>query len=145
MPTTEQELTPLLRRLKRQIVSDGDFRSFVERVSVEEVIKGFAAGAGMDACDLLRSWAGVRPPEKKRTPPAPMTDDDDEPVMPDHDDGDDDGQETKICPTCNGRGRTHDGRTCPTCGGSGRVPLDDVDDEDDKKKRSLRYEFEDED
>jgi hypothetical protein len=141
----QREMTPLLRRLKRQIGADGDFRSFTEKVGVEEVIKAFAAGAGIDGCALLREWSGfpgeVKTP-KKRTPampptmPPPMDEDDEDspPVMPDHDDSDDDEQTTQVCPTCRGTGRDHSGRTCATCGGSGRIPLDDGDDDEEEEE-----------
>jgi hypothetical protein len=153
MLTGQQEMTPLLRRLKRRIASDGDFRCFVEKVGAEEAIKGFCAGAGLDCCELLRAWAAGTPspqmPPPRRMPPPmvpqppkrmppPTGDDDDgeddsEPVMPDHPDEDDDTtQETKICPVCNGRGRTHDGLTCDVCNGSGRARIDREDDDEDE-------------
>ena len=56
--------------------------------------------------------------------------DDIAPAEPDDDDLPDSDKEqtTKICPTCQGKGRDHSGDTCETCGGSGRIPLDDFDD-----------------
>jgi hypothetical protein len=62
------------------------------------------------------------------------------PMPDDGDDDDTDEQTTQVCPTCNGRGRTHDGLTCRTCGGSGRIPIDNDDDDSDNGKRSMAYE-----
>jgi hypothetical protein len=61
----------------------------------------------------------------------------------DDDDDDDNGlpqQETKMCPSCRGLGRTKDGSRCSRCNGLGRVPLTDV-----TKGGTSFYGFEDED
>ena len=79
---------------------------------------------------------GKPAPMPPKRMPMPRTDDDEDspPVLPDDDDNDvAPEQEEKTCPTCNGRGRTHDGLTCPTCGGTGRV-RDDREDEDEDEE-----------
>ena len=68
------------------------------------------------------------------------------------DDDDEEQQETRTCPTCNGKGRTHDGKSCARCGGSGRVPIDDLpgepdddeEDEDEIEEKSYAHDFEEE-
>jgi hypothetical protein len=79
---------------------------------------------------------GKPAPMPPKRMPMPRTDDDEDspPVLPDDDDNDvAPEQEEKTCPTCNGRGRTHDGLTCPTCGGTGRVRDDEEDNDEDKE------------
>jgi hypothetical protein len=89
-------------------------------------------------------FRGGRPTvPRKQTPP--RSDDGWPDVLP-VDDPDNDvvpEQTAKTCPNCAGRGRTHDGLTCQRCGGSGRVPLDDVDDDEDEEARNF-YGYEDE-
>jgi hypothetical protein len=136
MPTSEQELTPLLRRIRRTIRAEGSYSVFAERVSVEEVVKAFAAGAGVDACELMREWAGTpspvkKQPPKRRMPPMPTGDDEDEdapPVLPDHDDDEDDDE---------------DGAPSEDAVDDEDEDGDEPEDEDDekKRKRSISYEF----
>jgi HK97 family phage prohead protease len=49
---------------------------------------------------------------------------------------DDDEENTKPCPSCNGTGRVDD-VVCAACAGAGRVPKDD--DEDDAERSSTKY------
>jgi hypothetical protein len=56
MPTSERHLTPLLRRLKREIERERGFRCFAEQVSTEQVVMAYAAALGID---LLRNVARV--------------------------------------------------------------------------------------
>jgi hypothetical protein len=150
MPITSDGLTPLLRRLKKQIVAEGSFSCFVEKAGVEEVVKAYAAGRGVDACELMAAWAGT--PGRmtlagKRAPLSPLLSDDDPLKDPDDDDDNDEmQQDTKLCPSCRGLGMGADGRVCEQCHGEGRVPADDVDDDDsDESKGMVSYaEFEDE-
>jgi hypothetical protein len=147
MSTSGQEMTPLLERLRRQIAAERGYSCFQERVSVEEVVKAYACAAGLDACDLLRSWAGMEPrpkPARKRTPPPRLVDDDDQPVLPDNDDDSPPTEEerTKVCSNCRGTGRARSGARCRECNGTGRIPsvIDDENEDDDKE--SLTYEIE---
>jgi hypothetical protein len=149
MPTsTEQEMTPLLRRLKRQMQAAHDYAGLEERVLVEECVKAYAAGAGLDACDLMRQWTGTtaKPaPPPKRTPP-PRSDDDDQPDDRPEDDGET-GRETRqrLCSICHGTGLDTAGGRCARCRGTGRTPQPpppSIDDIDDDEKESSRYEIE---
>jgi hypothetical protein len=123
MPITSDGLTPLLRRLKARIIAEGSFSCFAENVGVEETIKAYAAGRGVDACELMAAWAGtpgrmpVTGTKKRGAPSQPLESDDD-----------DAGTE---CPDCGGSGFDSDGETCSTCGGSGRVDSEDGPDDDD--------------
>jgi hypothetical protein len=147
MPTNEQRMSPLVRRLHRRIVAERSYSCFQERVSVEEVIKAYACAAGLDVCALLHQWAGMEPrpePARKRTPRSGNDWPDVLPVDdPDNDVGPE--QETRLCPSCKGSGRAKDGSQCARCGGSGRISLDDVDDiDDDEEATSFYGQFEDE-
>jgi hypothetical protein len=105
----------------------------------------------------LRSFNGLSLPEEeiffswldsqvaKPQMPKPVPAFPDRPVDDTVDDEDDDTeQQTKTCPVCNGRGRTHDGLTCDECGGSGRVPVDDFGDDGEEQARSFYGHIEDE-
>jgi hypothetical protein len=128
-----------------------------ETVLVEEVIKAYAAGAGLDASALMREWTGysesgqTKPvPPARRAPRDRM--DDDLPMPGDEDDNDSPPEEespTKACPQCRGLGRDKSGAKCSMCGGSGRISSvidedDDDGDDDDNEKESCWYEYEEE-
>jgi hypothetical protein len=144
----EQRMSPLVRRLYRQIRAERGYSCFQEQISTEQVVMAYAAALGIDCCEMLREWAGLEPkpkPARKRTPP-PRSDDGWPYVLP-VDDPDNDvapEQQTRLCPSCRGSGRTKDGSRCAKCGGSGRIALDDLDVDDDGATTSFYGQFEDE-
>jgi hypothetical protein len=135
MPTNEQRMSPLVKRVYRTIQADGSCRILSEQCSVEQAVFAYAAAVGRNVTELLAEWSG-RPETvpRKRTPP-PTFGDDDQPVLPDVPDNDVAPEpESRLCPNCQGRGRDpHTGATCRVCQGTGRLPLpdDDTDDGDD--------------
>jgi hypothetical protein len=134
MPTDDQaRLSPLLRRIRRQMQTDG-YRCLAEQVSVEQVVFAYAHAVGVPVGDVMREWCGAGAPTGKRISDRKSVmrvraDDDDPPVNDLGDVADEEQQE--ICPACGGSG-TKDGDECAKCNGTGRVP--DEEDGDDERE-----------
>jgi hypothetical protein len=151
--TLWRKAEPLMSPEERGAVWDSrqHVKAMAERHRKTAVMPGHDFAAVSNDLDYwppeLEGKPAPMPPQ--RIPPMPTSDDDEDspspPVLPDHPEEDDDTeQETKVCPTCMGKGTDHSGRTCATCGGTGRVPMDDVDDDDEEEAGSF-YGIEDED
>jgi hypothetical protein len=110
-----------------------------ERVLVEEVVKSYCGCLGIDACQLMREWAGYAEGRPIPAAPPPPTDEPDD-VKPDDDEED---QSTVLCPICRGKGRDHSGAKCSRCNGTGRVRAL-LDDEDADEEEAFSYVIEDE-
>jgi hypothetical protein len=151
MPTNEQRMSPLLRRLRKQIGEERGFACFQEQVSVEQVVFAYAFAVGRPVSEVLNEWAGIA--SKQEPPKRPMRDLGPQPEdvphgWPDDDsDDDDDSPEeppTILCPTCRGLGTDKSGAKCSACNGTGRVAAPGVDDDWPDEKES-RYEWQAED
>lgn len=99
MQTVQRSLPPVLRRLRREL-AERSFAALKQEVPIEQCVMCFAAGAGLDATELLRQWAGVsEKTPKKRTPKVtddePTDDDAPLPVDVGEDDDDEDDEDEK--------------------------------------------------
>jgi hypothetical protein len=149
---------PIVARLAaiRRSIARQDYR--ILRVDGNErFLLGYCRSNGLDACELMRSWAAgeneaARAEKPQRAmddlgpPPTEDVPDDDDDLDDGEDEDDSEQQRETTSPVCSGLGRGKDGATCARCGGTGRVPIgpEDTDDDDDDelKKETYRYEYE---